>query len=155
MDDSPIILELATIYMNVNWFISMSLFNKLHPIMAYATQLPLFLIYFPFMLKQDAFSKEPIKDFPIKARLAALPSIWFFIAFLGAAFRKKGTLYVSESFMSSVLLGEIIAFICFGVFQLFKNKNWRIFTFFYFVINLYFCLFISFMAGMSISGTWL
>ena len=54
-----------------------------------------------------------------------------------------------------LILFVLIFFFIFGVYSITKNKGYRVISIFLFVVNVYFALFVSACASMSISGVWL
>jgi hypothetical protein len=132
----------------------MSLF--LHPVTPFAILVPVAITACPLYV---------IPDHAVKLRLIILPLLWTLIGVFGAAFRNRLPFDIFSNmahradrlphFFSDVVLWSLILFIVYGLYQLFKNVGYRRFTAVYFLINLWFALFISFVAGMSISGVWL
>lgn len=148
---------LYEVYMRVNWFISMSVFNTLHPIIHFAVIIPFILIIFPFLFNHKFFCEKKIKDFSIKIRLANMAVIWFTIGIIGSAFVDRGRLDFNnlDIYANYSVLFLFLFFFIFGIHAIYKNKNYRIISIACFLINSYFNLFITFIAGMAISGTWL
>lgn len=147
---------LFEVYMRLNWFISMSTFNFFHPIMYTAIILPVFLIGLNFLI-----SRNPIQSMKDKAYTSAklsisnLTLIWVVIGVLGAVFVNKGPFDAYETYASYSLLAFMAFYVIYGSSLIYFNKGHRVHTTSMFLLNTYFVLSISFVAGMSISGTWL
>lgn len=147
--------EIVLIYMSLNWFISMSTLNFLHPIMPFAIILPIILGGLPFLFVHDFSRPKEIKHLNIKIKIAMMPAFWVLIGLIGAIFRNGGPIYKWSGFSDYILLFIFGASFIFGIYAIFKNKGCRLITFIFFIINSYMTLFMAFIAGMSISGTWL
>lgn len=138
--------ELSHIYGAFNWFISMTVFNVLHPIMPFSIIVPLLLMLLPFALR------SPSK---IKITLATLPIFWVITGLAGAVFQDRGPLDSYEHIGNLITGIAFLLFILFSGFCFYSNKGFRWRTCLFVIINLYFILFMSLISGMSISGTWL
>ncbi len=136
-------------YSRFDWFISQCFLGSGSSIRNFASLFPILLICLPFFINED-FKR----DLDVKKRLASLPLIWTIIGLIGAFFPYDyhNTNSVVPWFL---VVGLLAFFFIFSVYQIYKNKNYRLFTVTFFVINGYMVLMMSFIASMSISGSWL
>ena len=154
MNDMSFLQEIFAAYMSLCWFISMAVQAVFNPVMPLAIIVPIILAAFPYLIKNERF-KNFKKDAPIKRSIALLPAFWVVIGLWGGAFRSRGHSEPWPHFIEYFVLAVLALFLIYGVYRCFKNKGYRILTIILFVINLYFALFVSFCAGMSITGDWL
>lgn len=152
MGDSAV-LSLVRIFSEFCWFVSMSMGGVLDLITPCAIMVPIFLVAFPFIFLDGGFFNWR-RDFSVKLGIAILPIFWSVSGILGAAFRYDGE-RPNHGFLSYLLIGIFIGFWGYGVFAVAHNKKYRGITTAFVLLNGYFVLTISFIAGMSITGTWL
>lgn len=154
MNDFNILHEIAAAYMSLCWFISMAVETIFNHIMPLAIIVPIFLAVFPYLIKNDGFTNLK-KDALIKRSIALMPAFWVFIGLWGGAFRRREHAQPWPHFIEYFVLAALVLFLIYGVYRCIKNKGYRIPTTILFVINIYLALFVSFCAGMSITGDWL
>lgn len=138
--------EIAATYMSLCWFISMSSMNLLHPIMPFAIILPALLAFLPYRFLKDPFAKKSI---------ALMPAFWVIIGLWGGIFRDRKNSTDWPHSIQYFVIFVFAVFLIYGIYCCFKNKGHRIPTMVFFAANIYFALFVSFCALMSITGDWL
>ncbi len=155
MEDSNLLYEMGMAYRSLCWFISMSLGNRLHPIMPFAIIIPIGLGLVPFLVKNDWF-RNLKKDVEIKYSISFMPIFWVAIGIWGGIFkRQKPPLPQWPAYIEYVILALLVGFCVYGIYRIIKNRGYRILTIILFLVNAYFAVMVTFCAGMSITGVWL
>ena len=142
--------EMYAAYMSLCWFISMTLGNALHPIMPLSIIVPIIIGGLPFLFDTNHFENFK-NNLDRKYLLSFMPLFWVVIGFWGGIFRHERGHEAWPHFISYIAGLILIGFFVYGLFLIHKNKGYRRATTYLFIINLYFALTISFIAGMSIS----
>ena len=145
--------HLASIYMNLCWFISMAMMNLLYPIMPFSPVIPFLIGFLPFLIGSKI--KDTQKRFIIQRSLALMPLFWVAIGSWGGIFRQGDHYQTRPSYIGFVVYIIVLIFIiyCWNFLKL--NRDNRALIILFIVINSYFILAISLYALMAISGTWL
>jgi hypothetical protein len=146
MGEINLFQEIAATYMSLCWFISMSASNLLHPIMPFAIILPVLLAFLPYRF---------IKDFYVRKSIALMPAFWVIIGLWGGVFRDQKNPSDWPNFVVYFVVFVLAVFLIYGIYCCFKNRGYRIPTIIFFAVNIYFALFVSLCAVMSITGDWL
>ncbi len=135
--------------------------KDVQPLMPFFVIVPVIIAALPFAAIRGETGnwKEKID---IKSSLAIMPAYWVVIGLWGSAFAHRS--YVEDgkriateypAYINYICLMFLAVFFIYAVYRVYKNKGHRIFSSVYTLINAYFVLFITFIAGMSMSGTWL
>jgi hypothetical protein len=152
MDNISLFSEIAAVYSSLCWFISMSVMGLPKPIMSAAILVPMILGALPFLVNNDKF-RTLKKDFTIKLSIALMPVFWVIAGICGGIFRYKTTRWPPVT--EYIILALLIGFLAYGIYCIFKNERYRIFTAVLFLVNIYFALSISLCALMSIANDWI
>ena len=143
--------QIRNIYLTLCWFISMAVY--LYPVTPLIIFVPIIIALFPFLIRNANFNDRK-KDINVKCTLSMMPVFWVVIGLWGGIFRHK-TNQEWPGLVQYFILFVLIFFFIFGVYSIVKNKGYRAISIFLFVVNVYFALFVSACASMSISGVWL
>jgi hypothetical protein len=145
--------ESSNAFVHLCWFISMALGNSFHWLMPSAIVVPIVLTVAPFVFSRYAASGVGNAHSAIWP-IAVLPWFWVAIGLLGGIFRAERWPPVQHGAETASLI-FVLTFVIFGIYVFMQSRGRRVLALCLIVANAYLVLVVDFIAGMSISGSWL